>query len=405
MNNRALAVVAALAAVLVVLAIVGQNRALAPSLSGTTLLPGLDAALNDIDEITLVGAGNETIASIRRSDDGWAVPEKDGYPADTDKIRDALLALSEARVVEEKTANPEFYDRLGVEPVAAESSAGTAVTIRHGEEAFPTVILGAVEGANQRYARLADEARSLLIDRDPELPRTAPQWLRTGILDLRSERIREVTIEHADGENLRIFKDEPGQTNYSVDAVPEGRELQYAGVANVTGNVLRELAFEDVEPAPETAEPSVTTRFETFNGLVVTARGYEQDDGNWLEFEASTDAEPAAEPAGASPAEQAAESATALADAADDGAAAEPAAASANPAAEAGAINATVAGWRYRIPAYKFEQMTRRIEDLLDDVGVSRSRRGRLAAEPRANEAEHAAAVGVEAAVPVASPQ
>ncbi len=369
MNNRALVIVAALAAVLVVLALVGQNRAPGPSLSGSTLLPGLDAALNDVDEITLVRGGNETIASIRKSEQGWTVPAKGGYPADTAKIRDALLALSEARVVEEKTANPDFYDRLGVEPVESESSAGTAVTIRYGGETFPTVILGDVEGTSQRYARRADEAQSLLIDRDPEFPRSAPQWLDTGILDLRSDRVREVAIEHADGESVRIFKDAPGETNYSVDPVPEGRELQYAGVANVTGNVLRELALEDVEPAAEDgSEPSVTTRFHTFDGLVLTARGYQRGDESWLEFEASVDTEPA-DGQGAEPAsEDSAPVADASGDTADGDEQAGPGDAAADPAAEAETINATVAGWRYRIPSYKYEQMTRRIEDLLSDA-------------------------------------
>ena len=376
MNNRALAVVAALAAVLVVLALVGQNRAPAPSLSGSTLLAGLDAALNDVDEITLVGAGNETVASIRRSEQGWTVPEKGGYPADTVLIRDALLALAEARVVEEKTSNPEFYDRLGVESVESDSSAGTAVTIRYGDEAFPTVILGDAEGTSQRYARRSDEARSLLIDRDPDLPRSAPQWLQTSILDLRSERVSEVIIEHGDGERLRIFKDEPGQTNYSVDAVPDGRELQYAGVANVTGNVLRELALEDVEPAADDGlEPSVTTRFGTFDGLVVTARGYERGDENWLELEASVNAEAVAEQGFEPAADDSGETTDTPEPAADGGAVADPNAQGADagndgadPAAEAETINATVAGWRYRIASYKYEQMTRRMEDLLSDA-------------------------------------
>ena len=331
----------------------GQGRSTSPSLNGALLLPGLDAALNDIDEVTLARAGNETIASLRRSERGWTVPEKGGYRADFAKVREALLALSEARVIEEKTSNPEFYDRLGVEAVESVSSAGTAVTMRHGNNAFPTVILGDVEGTSYRYARRADEALSLLIDRDPELPRSAPQWLETGILDLRSDRIREVTIDHADGERVQLWKDDAEETNFTVDAVPDGRELQFPGVANVIGNVLRELALEDVERTPDDdSVPSVTTAFRTFDGLVVTARGFERDGQNWLEFEASVGAEPgaesAAEPAQDDPGEAADE---------DQGL---------DPRAEAEAINSTVAGWRYRIPSYKYEQMTRRMEDLLN---------------------------------------
>ena len=36
-----------------------------------------------------------------------------------------------------------------------------------------------------------------------------------------------------------------------------------------------------------------------------------------------------------------------------------------DPRAEADAINSTVAGWRYQIPSYKYDQMTRRMSDLL----------------------------------------
>ncbi|WP_428100656.1 DUF4340 domain-containing protein [Candidatus Rariloculus sp.] len=358
MNRRALMTIATLAVVLVVLAMFGQGRSTSPSLSGAVLLPGLGAVLNDIDEITLVRAGNETIASLRRSEQGWTVPEKGGYPADVAKIREALLALSEARVMEEKTSNPEFYDRLGVEPVESASAAGTAVTIRHGDETFSTVILGDVEGTGYRYARRADEALGLLIDRDPELPRSAPQWLVTGILDLRADRIREVTIDHADGERVRIFKDDAGQTNYSVEAVPDGRELQYPGVANVIGNVLRELALEDVERAPDDESvPSVTTAFRTFDGLVVTARGSERDGQNWIEFEAAFDAEPGAEPAAEPVQDEPGQDDPGEAADEDQGLDAR---------AEAEAIDSTVAGWRYQIPSYKYEQMTRRMEDLLN---------------------------------------
>jgi hypothetical protein len=40
-------------------------------------------------------------------------------------------------------------------------------------------------------------------------------------------------------------------------------------------------------------------------------------------------------------------------------------AAEVDPPAEAASINARVEGWRYRIPTYQFDQMTRRMSDLL----------------------------------------
>ena len=66
---------------------------------------------------------------MRGEDGSWAVAEKDGYPADVEKVRQTLISLAEARIVEPKTANPDFYDRLGVEGVEDEAAGGLAVML------------------------------------------------------------------------------------------------------------------------------------------------------------------------------------------------------------------------------------------------------------------------------------
>lgn len=350
MNNRSLVIVAMAAALFLVLALLGQNGSDSPSADNELLLPGLADALNEVTEITLVKAANETYATLRRGDDGWTLAEKDGYPANVIAIRQALAAISEARVAEIKTANPDFYDRLGVAGVERSDSAGTAVTIATASENFPAVVFGDTESSGYRYARLADADQSLLLNRDPELPRDAAQWLATEILDVRGARVQRVQIAHADGERLTIEKLERSQTNFSVQPIPEGRALQYPGVANVIGNALRELALENVRRPPETDSVVVaTTEFETFDGLVVTATAIELDDGNWLRFEAEFDSDQAVR----------------FATEPVDGDIAEAADGDGDPRDQAAAINATVAGWLFRIPSFKHDQITRRLEDLL----------------------------------------
>lgn len=351
MNQRSLLIVAAAAVVFVILALLGQNRPDSSSAAGALLLPGLADALNDVDEISLVKAGSETIARLQRGAGGWTVAEKDDYPADVVAIRQALLAISEARIAETKTANPEFYDRLGVTAVDQPDSAGTAVTIATASERFPTVIFGSSEGDTYRYARLADAAESVLLNRNPELPREAAQWVQAAILDIRGDRVQAVTIEHADGERLSISKIERSQTNFSVEPIAEGRRLQYPGVANVIGNALRELTLEDVRrDQASDGDVAVTTEFRTFDGLVVTARGIELDDAAWLRFEARFDAQQAVEFA-TEPVDGIAETQD------DDG--------DGDPRRQAEAINAAVSGWLFRIPSFKYDQITRRVEDLL----------------------------------------
>jgi hypothetical protein len=339
MSGRAIAIVGAALLVLLVLVLLGQ-RATTPADNGTLLVPGLAAALGDLERVTVVKANGETVATLEKRPESWVVADKQGYPANSTKLRQALTALGEASILEQKTANAELHDRLGVEDVTGSDAAGISIAFTAPGHELPSVILGNAEGSRYRYARRAGEAQSFLIDRNPDFPRAAAQWVDSVIVDVRGERVREVTITHPDGEVLRLSKASAELANFEVADVPEGRELSYPGVANVVGNALRELNLEDVAPAPETpAEGATLVEYRTFDGLVVRITGTESTDESWISLEASADTAAASPPAAG--------------------------AAASDPTAEAAVINAKVGGWRYKIAGYQYDQMTRRMADLL----------------------------------------
>jgi hypothetical protein len=345
MSKRTVTILGAALVVLLALVIFGQ-RGSAPVSGGSALVPDLAAALGDVERVTVVKANGETVATLEKRPDNWVVADKHGYVANAAKLRQALTAIAEARILEQKTANPELYARLGVEDLTAANAAGVSVALTAAGRELPTIILGNAEGSKYRYARLAGEAQSYLIDRNPDVPRAAAQWLDSLIVDVRGDRVREVTITHGDGEVVRLSKASPELANFEVAGVPAGRELSYPGVANVIGNALRELNLEDVEPASAPADKPTTVEFRTFDGLVVHITGSKNSDTSWITLEASVDA------AQATPPPAAAEGAAATAPAAD-------------PNAEAARINAKVGGWRYKIAGYQYDQMTRRMADLL----------------------------------------
>jgi phage baseplate assembly protein gpV len=363
MTRRAALIVAGLAVIAIVLALVGQRQNRPDTFTGTLLVPGLAEALNDIERVTVTGARAETIATLVRGEAGWSVVEKAGYAADLAKIRQALVGLSEARIVEEKTSNPDFHARLGVEAVEAEGATGVAIAIEAPTE-FPVLILGDEPNSASRYARRAAEQASFLIDRNPEIPSTTTQWLETEIVDVPSASVESVTIKHSDGDEIAISKASAAESNFTVAGIPEGRELSYPTVANVIGNALRELKLHDVAPAVDAAVPSVVTEFRTFDGLVVTVTSTLDGEMPWLAFAAraetsvSPGAADAEEPGAA--ADEASEAATESAPGAAPSDTAAP-----DPVAAAEAINARVGGWRYRIPEYQHGQLTRRWADLL----------------------------------------
>jgi len=344
MSQRALIWLGAGLAVLVLLAVLGQRQT-APTAPATqaVFLPGLMSTLDKVDSISIVGAGNASIATLERSTDGWTVRERDGYRADLTKVRHTLLSLAEANIVEAKTANPEMYAMLGVEDVADADATGLGLTLG-GLDPPVTVIVGEAAGDYRRYVRRGGEAQSYLINRDPELGETAAAWLDTTIIDLPSARVQAVTVTHPDGEIVHVSKASSGQQNFTVADIPEGRSLLYDSVANVMAGVLQNLTLDDVGRSTGMDETAIVTEYVTFDGLILTIRGEKLDDGSWISITASSGPRPVETDPAAAPAEDQ-----------------EPT----DPAAEAADINARLEGWRYRIPAYKFDQMTRSMNDLL----------------------------------------
>ena len=354
--------VAGLAAALVVfgaLALVAQYDPQPDTPGGRLLLPELGDDLDRVTRMTVTGAGAQPVATLERSDAIWSVVERDGYPADVEKVRHTLIGLAEARIVEAKTANPEFYDRLGVEDVDSVDAGGVAVTLT-GARSPVNVIVGDSEGVSQTYVREAEQAQSFLIDRDPQVGRNTTDWLATEILAIPGSRVARVTVTHPDDHVVSVSKADAGQINFDVEAIPPDRELQSAGVANVMGTVLSNLSLQDVEPRGDTDVPVTVTEFLTFDGLAITAESLEREDEAWVAFrvEYRAPAEPRAE-------EPEPESATEQGTEAGDEAAGEDD--GVDVAAEAQELDQRLAGWRYRIARYQHDQMTRRMSDLLRD--------------------------------------
>ncbi len=389
MTPRTVTVLAAALVVLGAVALIAQYDPQPPAPGGGLLLPGLGGDLDQVTRVSVVGAGSVPVATLVRGEDGsWSVAEKDGYPADTDKVRQTLISLAEARIVEPKTANPDFYDRLGVEGVEAEAAGGVAVTLS-GAEMPVNVIVGDTEGTSQVYVREADQAQSFLVDRNPDVGNETTDWLATEILAIPGDRMARVTVTHSDGEVVSVSKADPEQSNFDLEEMPQGRELQYASVANVMGNVLSGLNLQDVEPRTDTEEPVTVTEFVTFDGLAITAESVEREDERWVAFraefrapveESEPEADAAQEDAAANASEEAGDDIDdAVADDTEvaaveaeaggtDITAVEAETGGADVAAEALDLDQRLSPWRYRIASFQFDQMTRRLDDLLRDL-------------------------------------
>lgn len=315
--------------------------------SGDALLPQLRASVNDVSNISVQRAGSDPV-QITKQADGWVVSARNDYPADMAKVREVLLAMTEAKVVEAKTAKAELHDKLGLESPDADGSKGILVSTSGGEQNF-AVIFGNVAQGDYRYARLAGEAQTWLIDQNPDIPATAADWLRPDIIDIDSSRVRSVTITHPDGERIHAFKAAQSDSNFQVADIPAGRELSYSTVANGLAGALNDLELDDVRAAVA-LEGAIVTEFETFDGLSIRAHTLKSDAGSWLALTA-VDIDPA-ENAGD-------ESDDSNSDGGQD------ASDASNSEASAADINHRLGAWQYRIADYKANLLGRRWDDIL----------------------------------------
>jgi Domain of unknown function (DUF4340) len=361
------------------------------------LFPELKSRLNDLNAVTITDAdGTITLQREAEGDSAagrWVSSAHDGYPADTGKLRQLLLAIADAQKLEQKTADPELYERLGVADPREDGGNGVLVSAT-GDEAAVSVILGDTAQREFRYARLPDENQSWLIDQNPDLPDDSTGWLLPEIVDIAADRIQSVIIRHADGEEVRIRKENADAADFEVENIPEGRELRYPSVANGIGGVPGDLTLQDVRSGDLTGEDATVAEFRTFDGLKLVVRigtragETSGEDGNddgatadeeehWITVEASAGDAAADSPGAAESQEQAEEAEASEADQPESGegeASGEAAAGEQeasedkpDPAEEAAEINDRVSGWSYSIASYKADQLTRRLTDLLSE--------------------------------------
>jgi uncharacterized protein DUF4340 len=330
MTSNALKSLAGLTAILVIAFLILDYGSNSPSASDT-LFPDLKSKINDVT--LLVARNGDGPVNVRKSDDGWLVAERSNYAANIGTLRELLLAIADAKIIERKTSDPEKYHLIGVNDPAVEGSESVTISIS-GDDFEYTLVLGSTAQTSYRYARPGSDAQSVLIDKNPIVPGDAGGWLADELVDVSTERVQQVIISHTDGEEIVIKKPSDDAGFFELINIPAGRELSYSTVANGIGAALADLRLDDVRIAPEQqSTPATTTTFLTFDGLQITATEFRDDEAIWFSFVAdSTDI------------------------------------AEADVQAEAEKITQRVSGWQYAIPEYKANLLTRHFEDLLKAV-------------------------------------
>lgn len=402
MNTKTLygLIAAALVALVAAWWITSSQKPVSESAEQTkTLLPGFRDQVNDVNTVTFTGAEDKVLATLKRGSDGWTIGERGGYPADVAKLREFLLKLADATVLEQKTSNPKHYADLGVGDVKEKDANGVLVTLEGGKQPVK-LIVGNYNGAagGGTFVRRDGEAQSLLVKGNLTVDKTVANWAKKDVADVAATRIREVTVTKPDGKTLKVYKDQAGDANFKVADVPKGREVSSDFVANPVASLLAGLRVDDAFPAKDQPAPEKTykARFQAFDGMTVDLTAWVKDGKDYAQLAASldnaaagahVDAEQAKAKSDYDAAVQAANKkvadekpatgtqADANAKAASDTEVTKPLAL-ADPTKdreqrlkalndEAAALNKAFSGWTFVLPAYKFSNIDKSVDDML----------------------------------------
>jgi hypothetical protein len=379
MNTKTLMGLGAVAAVALVAAtVISSHRQpaneAAPQAKGYAIAD-LKEHLNDVRGVTVRAAEDKAVVTLGKSDKGWTVQEKGGYAADTGKLRDLLLKLADANLLEQKTANEQRYPDLGVEDVKSADAKGVKVMLDGLTKPAELIVGNVSPKSGGTFVRRPDDKQSWLAKGSITVDLDPANWIDKSVVDIGAERIAEIVLTKPGGKSVRLLKERQGDTTLKLAEAPAGREAA-TSVLSGLASTLSGLTLLDLAPIQATQMPAdekqLSAVYRTFDGLKINVWGWKQGDKHYVRFavvleQANAEAFIQADQAKVKSEFEAKqkEDAKAVAPTAVADPATDRERRLVNLAAEVSAMTQRLDGWVYVIPPYKFTNMEKSMDDLL----------------------------------------
>ncbi|MBR0671291.1 DUF4340 domain-containing protein [Neoroseomonas soli] len=237
---------------------------------------------------------------ITRRGETWVLPAKGGYPVRQEKVRELLTGLTELRLTEPRTANPEMLDRLGLEDPARDGATSTLLRVLDAQGGvIAELVIGRRRVRTQgnvpesAYVRRPGENQAWLaegripVDADPQL------WLDRDIANLPRERVRRVAISRTGAPPLVLTRSADADAKLQLAEPADAPPTDETALDEV-GRAFEFLTFLDVKPEAEIpGEALGETRFELSDNLAVVVRPRKDGETIWITLAAEGDDEAA----------------------------------------------------------------------------------------------------------------
>ena len=277
---RTLVVLAVLVAAAAAAAVLVQREDAGIAKSGEKLLPGLLDRLGEVSRIESTHKGDTVTLAL--ADGGWSVTERDDYPAETSEVRGLLVGAAELVRVEPKTARPEHYRKLELGDPADEEGESFGYVLKDAAgDAIADLVVGkrrfvstSTPDVDEYFVRVAGDPQAWLVSGKIPRNRRALDWLWREVTKIDQTRVRRATVTHPDGTVVRVAKPGPKETDFTLEGVPEGFEVEEAFSVHAIGTALATFTLHDVARREEIdfGGEGLEAVAETFDGVRLTAR-------------------------------------------------------------------------------------------------------------------------------------
>jgi len=254
--------------------------------AGTLMFPNLAPSLQGIARVEITSKG-KTLAIVRKGD-GWRLDDQVGYLVQQSKLRELLTGLTELRVIEPRTSDPEQFGRLGLADPDKAEGGGTLLRVLD-EASKPVVeLLTGIRRTRTQgglpeaiYVRRPGENRTWLAEGRLAPDTDGSTWLDRDIMNIPDKRIASVTVTRGEGvlEFARVGD------KFLLRKPAEAGTLDGFKVDEVA-RALQDLTFQEVKPAREIPGQKIGTgRLVTDNGVTVTATVFRDGEDIWAMFD------------------------------------------------------------------------------------------------------------------------
>jgi hypothetical protein len=306
-------VVAALLAISAALFLSTHRNASHIDTRDVPLFPALTGELGTVSSLEIRKGAAAPTVSLQKKGDQWTVAQRGDYPADVSKLRKLLLALSDAKIVEEKTSDPANYALIGVDNPTAATALGTQIAFAV-QDGSHSVIVGKPSG-DGNFVRRGDEKASYLVAPSIYVESDPRYWIETKLLDISADDINRIDYKPVSGAPYSIHRivapasaaaNTPAQAaasaatpvkaaaetdkGFALDGVPPGRKAADAQTLSPPPAVFGSVTADDVAAlASIDFSKPVTAVLTMKDGATITVTGTVVGEKHWIQISAPKD--------------------------------------------------------------------------------------------------------------------